>query len=613
MYSFSATTTDPKNVGPARSSGRQGPGYALIHRRKAEWREHHIGWRKLLDCYEGGDRYANEIYGYDSRGLPVRNLVRHKREYPSPREQNLLSPSYWQFPATNPMLSQFNGIYDLGQFPGALGSDRHALTTNDSYEFRRARTPVIRFMAQAIDLHLSRIYSREVKRSGPPELEEFWKDVDGCGRSIDEYWQETIAPILMSVGFIDLVFDHPAKEPDALVESKADQVAQGLDKCVMSYVLPENMVWWKLDAQENYLECVVQELHDADDGSIQTRYRHWTTEGSTLYDGDGMILEQLAHPYGRVPIRRIFDAKKFRCKNVGMPRYEEIAELQRDHYNRSSELILSDALQAHPVLMGPEDYCQGDAELPVGPDNLLPKKKVSNGATTTYEPFGFLDPPKGAAESIRQNMGDIRDEIDRAACLTKPAGVTGTTGSGVAQSGLSKQLDQSSGNDKLSKISKSLGRGERQACEFALMVLKDAPPDPKVLEAVVVTYPTEFDLFTAADLGAAIESFMANLELAGLAPETELLFFTRYIRLALPGLCDEDYDKCDVEIERVLNEKAKERQEQAELALASVAPDRASDVINTPGERDTEGELTAPTPGQTLPALAQGERYVQPV
>jgi hypothetical protein len=106
---------------------------------------------------------------------------------------------------------------------------------------------------------------------------------------------------------------------------------------------------------------------------------------------------------------------------------------------------------------------------------------------------------------------------------------------------------------------------------------------------------------------------MANLELAGLAPETELLFFTRYIRLALPGLCDEDYDKCDVEIERVLNEKAKERQEQAELALASVAPDRASDVINTPGERDTEGELTAPTPGQTLPALAQGERYVQPV
>ena len=31
-----------------------------------------------------------------------------------------------------------------------------------------------------------------------------------------------------------------------------------------------------------------------------------------------------------------------RCRNIGLPRYEAIGELQREYYNRDSELILSD-------------------------------------------------------------------------------------------------------------------------------------------------------------------------------------------------------------------------------------------------------------------------------
>src|ERR1700710_1474607 len=51
----------------------------LIGRRHPEWREHQLRWRWLLDSLEGGDRYRNAVYGYDRRGLPVRNLVRQKR------------------------------------------------------------------------------------------------------------------------------------------------------------------------------------------------------------------------------------------------------------------------------------------------------------------------------------------------------------------------------------------------------------------------------------------------------------------------------------------------------------------------------------------------------
>ena len=58
----------------------------LIQRRHPEWREHQLRWRWMLDSLEGGERYRQAVYGFDRRGLPIRNLIRHKREYPDPRE-----------------------------------------------------------------------------------------------------------------------------------------------------------------------------------------------------------------------------------------------------------------------------------------------------------------------------------------------------------------------------------------------------------------------------------------------------------------------------------------------------------------------------------------------
>src|SRR5947209_148331 len=115
----------------------------LIRRRHPEWVEFHLRWRWLLDSLEGGQRYRQAVYGYDRRGLPVRNLIRHKREYPDPRE-----------------------LPTLGVAPP--GDDPASLATDDDYELRRARTPVPTFVAEAVETHLARIYAREVRRVGPP-------------------------------------------------------------------------------------------------------------------------------------------------------------------------------------------------------------------------------------------------------------------------------------------------------------------------------------------------------------------------------------------------------------------------------------------------------------
>src|SRR6516162_7165938 len=79
--------TDAKSVaaglrGISGASNADFGGKLIVERRHVDWLEHQIRWRWLLDSYEGGDRYRNAVYGPDRRGLPARNLFRHRREYP---------------------------------------------------------------------------------------------------------------------------------------------------------------------------------------------------------------------------------------------------------------------------------------------------------------------------------------------------------------------------------------------------------------------------------------------------------------------------------------------------------------------------------------------------
>src|SRR3954454_2483822 len=108
----------------------------ITRRRHPEWQEYHLRWRWLLDSLEGGERYRQAIYGYDNRGLPVRNLIRHKREYPDPRETQA---SYSSGTTLDAITGQQPDSYD----PAYSASD-------DDYELRRARTPIPTFVAESV-------------------------------------------------------------------------------------------------------------------------------------------------------------------------------------------------------------------------------------------------------------------------------------------------------------------------------------------------------------------------------------------------------------------------------------------------------------------------------
>ncbi|MCY2932717.1 MAG: hypothetical protein NT172_00995 [Planctomycetota bacterium] len=516
----------------------RGPGFELIQKRHPEWAEHQLRWRWLLDSLEGGQRYRDAIYGYDQQGMPCRNLVRHKREYPVPgTESTAIGRSGEGWPIANSSMSPIFGN-----------------ATDDDYELRRARTPVPTFLAETVETHLSRIYAREVVRDGSPMLRKWWSDVNGCTLTINQWMVETIAPLLLSLGQIDVIIDRPRIPAGEAVETQADCIRLGLDNCIAGYILPENMVWWKLDEScRKYEECLVAETIEID-GNKLPFFRHWTSEQSTLYDTHGHVIEIVSHNIGRVPIERLFLSRKARSRNVGQSRYEGIAERQREYYNRDSELILSDTTQAHPLMQGPEDFIQPDGSIPIGPGWLLPKKKNNTGNTVTYEGFEVVSFNKDGAESIRRNKADIRDDVDRDSAL-----VRSVERNGQVQSGVAKAIDLHDGNNRLAKLAKALARAELQIAKLVLTILHDGDFQKvaKDVRNIRIEYPSEFDLLTTGELADATRGFQRILSESGRLPLTEGLLLRRLLRLCMPGLADDLYVKCDQEIQEYLNNKVK--------------------------------------------------------
>lgn len=504
-----------------------------------EWRLHQRRWKWLGDSLDGGEAYRQAVYGLDLRGQPIRNLIRHKHEYPEARDTNL-----------------------YGQFGRPDGTDMAAQATDDDYEMRRARTPIPTVFSCVIHRHLSKIYSQTPKRNGPVDLLEWFGDVDGAGTTMAEWMRDTCAPLLEAYGQLDLICENPPAEPGDRdgIETKADLSELGLDAVVVGYILPENMIWWQLDRRGRYLRNLVEE--PSEDGT--RNFRFWEPDKWTLYDGRGEVIDSQPHNFKRPPIVRVFDRRRIRCKNVGLPRYEFIAEVQRNIYNTASELILSDTTQAHPLLQGPEDWCTNSTSIPMGIGRLVPKKRNTTDKGVTYEGFEVIDFPKGAADSLRTNITDMRDQVNEAALLTKPAGGAGTTGQTVAQSGVSKRMDSEDGNTYLGEIAGVLEKAERQIAELYHLVKTDGKTDQAWIDQIDICYPKDFDLFGPDELAGLMTDWQTLRTGVGGMPTIDAAQLKRLLRLIMLGAPPEAFVAYDLEIDAYVAVAAAALSQQAE-------------------------------------------------
>jgi hypothetical protein len=609
---------------PTKGSRPGDPEWRVVVKRvHGYWRDNDLRWQMLMDSLLGGKRYRDAYYGIDRAGLPVRNLIRHKREYPDPQQYNA---TQWGFPGFYPGMALGGADLALGMqgmdspfgpFPGFPGADPHATAQDDDYEYRRSRTPVPPFVQEAAGIHLGTIYDQEIHREGPDGLVAWWKDVDGRGTPMDDWMRQRVAPLLLTLGCIDICLDRPRPLPGQSVVSRYDEQRLKLDRCVASYILPQNVFWWRLDAAGRYREVLIREFvdpservdYDEDGETIDPNYRgkdkaraeaarswmrsymrwrYWTEQESVLLDFDGStILDRTPHSYRCVPIVRIIDEPDFHAENIGRSRYEAIADLQRHYYNTASELVLSNSLQAHPFLSGPEDWCKADNTVSVGPARILPMKKLADGKG--YQGWVFVSAPKDAAESLRKDLQDIIDQKDRVAGLSKPAGAVASHGGAghgatvTGQSGVSKQMDAVAGHKILRSESKSLATCERTLAEYAMVVLRGGPlaPDDPARAAIKVVYPSKFELRAIAEMAQNTLLFQQILSLAGDAPEIEGATLKAIVRMHVPDLDDDEYAAFDAEIDAVMDAKGRAKEQYRSLAAAGGAsaparPSRAS-------------------------------------
>ena len=537
----------------------------LVKRRHPEWLETQKTLRFHADSYEGGTRYAHADYSADPTGMEAGGHPTIGVEFCGVKLDGPYA-DYGRRLDRNLIMHQSEAASPEGLCV---------------YLQRLARTPPPRMVKRIVSRHLARIFAREVKREVPPALTAWFADVDGLKTTIDTWMRKTVGPMLGLFGHLDLCFDHPAPdEGSPPIITKADAVAAGVDGVVASHILPENMVWWKLDRRRRYAECLVFEGRvRGDDGQERGHYRHWTATESTVYTDRGDVVSVTPHPYRRVPIVRVFDERRFRSKNVGEPRYGSQCELQRAYYNGWSELVLADIYAAHPTMQAPEpDVVNGPdgaetQSLRIGPDGIL-NQVWRDGQ---YWPASYLSAPTDGVESQRQHCLDYQDQADRDACLLKPAG--STTGQTVAQSGVSKAFDNQEGNDYLAEWSESLQDVEYLIAEYAHLVLTDGAGGFD-LEKVEIVYPKEFDLYSAGDLSAALADIQQLLAAAGAAPQFEAELIGRIIRNLLPGLDDRTFKEIHAEITDAIDAKATAKQEAMEAMSVLPPPTDPDPLIN---------------------------------
>jgi hypothetical protein len=516
----------------------------IITRQHPEYLEYVETSRWILDTLESGDTYRHATYGSDLRGKPVRNLLRHKREYPDP-------PHY--------LRDEFGAPIDVVRPEDA---DFWKIVEYD-YDLRIKRTPVPRFLSTVIEKQLSKIYKRPIREEGPDDLMAWLDNIDGRETTLQEWMKQEIGPLLSALGMIDVQFGHPARDDDepALF---GDDLSDADKRCVASYILPENLPWWRPDyTGRYYVEALVKERHDVD-GRERVRYRHWTHLEWALYENDGELVEWSYHNYQIVPIVRLIDRRDLRRAQTANSRMWGIADKSRAYYNEESELIANNTLHNVPLLQGPGDDAPdgGRDTAPIGRYYLLHKVVDRNGAHVGYD---YVSPPTDPSQFMRLRLFDLVERIEQEAALTRTVGSVGTDASAgpVAQSGISKAYDQVEGSEYLSGVAAMLESNHYAIMYFALIVLRDgydrAKPD---IDRLLVIYPKEFNLLSFDQFAAIVAAEQLYLGGGlGMIPTAEKMTIRQFVRFRFPDASQEELKAIDAEIDILVNDKVKSRKD----------------------------------------------------
>jgi len=283
--------------------------------------------------------------------------------------------------------------------------------SREDYEKRLRQLALDNHVKSVVGIYNSFLFRKDPKREfgsieNDPGLMAFMQDADLDGRSYQSFIRD-LSAYTMVYGNAWVIIDKAV--------NTAFTRAEELDQDIRPYVsmfTPENVLDWQYERQANgyyklvYLKVKEEIIED-------TQYiREYTPTEVNVYQLDGAektgeLVYSLPNNLGEVPAVCVY-AQRSNIRGIGVSAIGDIADIQRELYEFSSEIEQIIRLTNHPSLVKTADTeaSAGAGSVVQLPQNLDPGLK----------PY-LLQPDGASIEAVLDTMAKKIDSIDRMACL----------------------------------------------------------------------------------------------------------------------------------------------------------------------------------------------------
>ena len=257
---------------------------------------------------------------------------------------------------------------------------RYQLETDSEYAARLRSTPLENHCQSVVSVYNSFLFRQSPEREfgsleGLPEIEDFLKDADLDGRSLNAFMKD--------VSTWASVFGHcwiMVAKPNVGAITRADELDQGVRPYVSLLTPLVVLDWqWRRAANGRYELNYLKYVEDIN-GNVRT-VKEWTPEliKTSIVDTDKETIDEQYvedNQLGKIPAIIAYNGKSI-VRGIGISDITDIADSQRFIYNATSEVEQSIRLDSHPSLVKtPETQAGiGAGSLIHMPENLDPGLK----------------------------------------------------------------------------------------------------------------------------------------------------------------------------------------------------------------------------------------------
>jgi hypothetical protein len=402
----------------------------------------------------------------------------------------------------------------------------------DAWETRVARSVLTPFTVRLIENAAGMVLRRPIQVTGDPYWEEFSKDVDGIGSSLNEFARRTLVNSLRD-GHSAVMVDYPN---DPAARTLLEQREGGLRPYFVSVRAPE-IYGWRQDGELPYSPLSQVRIHETvlrprpedefqEELIEQMRVIKLNTFELHRHDEPPVVG---TYSLSKIPLVPIYTNRHGML--LSSPLLVDIAAINVSHYRVQADRFHAMHLAAMQKLVL-EGYEDKDSDLGVNyAINMQPGNKAY-----------WLQADNGSFTAQQELLRDMEMQMST-------LGITKLLGQKfVAESADAKRIDQAQANSVMSVISMELERGLNEAFALAAEYADKEPPEIKI------DRDFDFSKLLGQDV-AVLGQLHENGQLT-----TDVFLSTLRHGEVLPA--DVDVDMLAADVDRLKAEKQREAMEQ---------------------------------------------------